>query len=255
LLSGRLWLLHLIVNAVVLACFVGWLHIPESYWWQVMFTVLIAIVLAVTFLVLHAGTLNYFVEARENRVALRPPFQRALQHLPAIIVWAVIYYFIHAQVIRLHDYQYEFPGYLRSEFPAWLRRLISEPTMDSIYESFVAFLHWVVLPGLLLPLALLCADRNFRGLISLRTWGRMLRNLSYWIVLILASLIGVWCTGKLLDWRLDPKTATLHGEEAWLVFRLIIVYPLIIFSWLWVCSMLGRARIRADAAVEKAASV
>ena len=72
-------------------------------------------------------------------------------------------------------------------------------------------------------------------------WGRTIRNWGYWIVLILAVLIGRYSVGKIMSWLLDPRTATLSGERTWLGFRLLIAYLLALFSWLWICAMLGRA--------------
>ena len=132
--------------------------------------------------------------------------------------------------------------------------MISEPAIRNLYICFIGFLRWVLLPGLLLPVALLCADKNFRGFIQLRAWSRMLRNVSYWVVLIIAALIGVYCNVKILGWTLNPKTASLGAEKVWLGFRLIVVYLLAIFSWLWVCAMLARSRLKADSGVQKSAA-
>jgi hypothetical protein len=45
-------------------------------------------------------------------------------------------------------------------------------------------------------------------------------------------------------------------EGIWLGFRLFIAYLLALFSWLWVCCMLARARFRPDppAASQRAAA-
>ena len=97
------------------------------------------------------------------------------------------------------------------------------------------------MPGLLLPFGLLTAEEGFKGFILLREWGRIVRNWGYWIVLILAVLIGRYSVGKIMSWLLDPRTATLSGERVWLGFRMLVAYLLTLFSWLWICAMLGRA--------------
>ena len=250
----RLWLLQFFGNAAILLIFVLWLHIPDAYWWQLLFQGVIVIVLLVGALLLQGGTLNYYSDICDNKAAgLKPAFWSALKHLPAFAIWAFIVHFLLHLTGHLDEYQYSFPGYLRSEFPAWLRRHISEPGMDSFYAGFVAFLYWVVVPGLLLPLGLLCANSGFRGFLRLRAWWRAIRNLAYWIVLIVAALIGVYCSTKLMDWKLNPNTATLTGEKVWLAFRLFIAYLLALFSWLWVCSMLARARPQPDPPAASAA--
>lgn len=241
----RLWLLQFFGNAIIALVFAAWLNFPDAHWWQLVFTFIVGLLLIVSVVILHGGTLNYYADIREDEGAgLLDAFAKALKptHLLAFALWAIIVYFLFQLVTTLDAYYYSFPGYLRSEFPAWLRRLISENAIDNFYLGFVNFLCWVVVPGLLLPFGLLCAEEGFRGFIMLRKWAQIVSNWRYWIVLVLAALIGRYCVGKIMSWLLDPKTATLSGERIWLAFRLLIAYLLVLFSWLWICAMLGRAR-------------
>ena len=82
----------------------------------------------------------------------------------------------------------------------------------------------------------------------------MLLNLAWWIVVVVAWFLGVYCTTKLLEWKLDPRTASLHGEEIWLAFRMLLAYLLMLFNWLWTCVMLARARTKAEAVMQKPAA-
>lgn len=241
--NWRLWLLQFLGNAALFLAFVWWLRISEAHWWQLLFSSLLIALIAAAALLLHGGTLNYYVSAHEDKTAKLPPaFRKALQHLPAIFVWTLIFFLLRWLIGRLDHYDITFPGYLRSEFPAWLRRMISEPRLDSIYSALVSVLRWIVLPGLLLPFALLCADRGFRGWIAFRGWGSTVRSLVYWLVLVAAVLLGVCCVEAIMGWKLDPKTATLQAERASLAFRLLFAYLLGLFSWLLTCSVLGRLR-------------
>ena len=250
----RLWLIQFFANLLLMLWFVGFLHMPDSYAWQVITAVLMIVLLVVAIAKLHGGTLNYCLESERNKTsALIPPFWKAVKHIVPIIILMVILYFLYDLLGRLDNYQYSFPGYMRSEFPAWLRRMVSEPAVRGLYGVFLTFLRWLLLPGIFLPLVLLCADRNFRGFFQLRLWLRMLLNLAWWIVVIVAWFLGVWCVSKLLHWTLDPKTATLTGEKIWLAVRLLVGYLLAIFSWLWACTMLARARVKAEVSNEKVA--
>lgn len=243
----RLWLLQFLGNALIILIFLLWLRIPDAYWWQLFFQVMIALLIVVGALWLHGGTLNYYSGVSSDvKAGLGEAFKKTLKHLPAfavsVLVFGVLFYFAG----KLDNYQYEFPGYLRSEFPAWLRRHISEPTMDNLYAGFVFVVRWIVVPALALPLCLLCVTAGFGGFIRFREWWRTFRSLGFWIVLVLAAVIGIYCTGKILDWKLDPKTASLGGEKVWLGFRLLVIYILALFSWLWVCCMMVRARRQPD---------
>lgn len=253
----RLWLVQFFGNILVALLLILWLRIPDSYWWQLLFQLVIVVAGVVVALVLHGGTLNYYLDLdREEKSVLATAFWRALRHLPAFVIAVAVLYFLLHFVDKLDDYQYQFSGYLRSEFPAWLRRLVSENAMDSFYEGVVAFLRWIVVPGLLLPLWLLCADLGFRGFAQFNAWRRTLRSLSYWIVLVLAGLIGVYCTGKLMGWTLSPKGPAVTKEGIWLGLRMLIAYLLALLSWFWVCSILVRARFRPEppAAAQKTAA-
>ena len=238
-----LWLLQLFGNVIVGLLFVWWLNIGVANWWEIFLNVVVALIVFFLALLLHGGTMNYCAEVTDDKSAkLRPAFKRALRNLLAFAIWAFILHFVHA-LRHMDNYQYSFPGYLRSEFPAWLRRHVSEEGVRSLYQGILFLLRWIVIPGLLLPLGLLCIQKGFRGFISFREWGRMLRNLPYWIVIVLAALIGVYCGGLIVsDWRLNPQTSTLGGEESFAAFRLFFAYLLAIFSWLWVCFMLAKAR-------------
>ena len=242
--NWRLWLLHFAGNAAIILAFIGWLFIKEAYWWQLVFSLLLAALLVVATLVLHGGTLNYFESAHQDHAAkLLPAFRSAFRHLGALVVWFLVVHFLWHVASHLDEYSTSFPGYLRSEFPAWLRRMISEPSLESAYSFFVFLLLWVVVPGLFLPFAMFAASRGFRGLIALRDWRRTVANLAYWIALVVAALVGVYCTGKIMGWKLDPRTATLSAEKTSLAFRLLFAYLLAIFAWLLDCSALGRASL------------
>jgi len=241
--NWRLWALQFIGNAAIFALFLGWLRVPDAHWWQLLFQFVLMVVVAVAALVLHGGTLNYFQSAHLDKaktVPLPPAFLKALKHILAIAVCVLVFYFLRSLVGRLDDYEQSFPGYLRSGFPAWLRRMISEPALDNLYSGFVSLLRWVVLPGLLLPFALFSADRGFRGWIALRDWSKIVRSIAYWIALVAAAVIGVYLVQLIMDWKLNPNTSTLRGEEASFVTRQLLAYVLVLFAWFLACSMVGR---------------
>ena len=243
LLNLRLWLLQFFGNALLIAVFAWFLHIGDGYTSQIVLSATLVLLMVAGLLVLHGGTMNCALDsARMGRAAdLKPALKRVAVPLLPLLIWAVVFYLLESWVDKLDDYQYSFPGWLRSEFPAWLRRMISEPGMGRAYSVCVSFVRWTLVPGLLLPLGVLCADLGFRGLVSFRAWARILRRLRYWIVLVIAGLLGVYCTGALMKWTLDPQTASLMQEEIWLGSRLLVGYLLAIAAWLITCTALANA--------------
>jgi hypothetical protein len=165
-------------------------------------------------------------------------------------VWVFILHVFEHLISEMDVYQQALPGYLRSGFPAWLRRMISEPRLDAIYADLVWLLRWIVAPGLLLPFAMSAAGRGFRGLIAFGDWRRTIIKRVYWITVVIASVVGVYCVNKLMGWKLNPETATLAGEQASLAIRFFFASLLGIFAWLLTCSMLGRLRSSGQAGTQ-----
>lgn len=242
----RVWLLQLFGSAVILLAIAGFLRTGETFF-QLVLGCLLVLVAVVGWMTLDGGTFNYYLDQQRNQTSLlKPPFIRALKHILPLIIVAAIFFLLRHWLEHLDDYHYSFPGYLRSELPAWLRRLISEARIQNLYDLFLFFLNWIVVPVLLLPLASLCADKGFRGLIALRVWAEMFLNRLFWGVVILASVLGVVIPLALKDWKLDPKTATLTGEEFFLAFRIAIATILILSAWLMVSFTLSHTRMKAE---------
>lgn len=240
--TPRLWAVQFLGNAVILLLYAGWLRLPEAHWWDLLLNLLVLVLAIVGALVLHGGTLDYFLRAHADSAAmLMPNFKRAWKHCLAIAIWALVFLFLCFQADKLGDYSYSFPGYLRSELPSWLRKHTTDNGFTTFYDFMVGVILWIVLPGLLLPGALLAANNGLRGLIRVREWGRVLRRVSYWVVLVLAVVPAGIAVILLLDWKMNSATATLRGEEISLILRLLACYVIALFAWLWVCSMVGRA--------------
>ncbi|HEV2964175.1 MAG TPA: hypothetical protein VG649_20270 [Candidatus Angelobacter sp.] len=247
----RVWLLQFFGGIVIALALIGFLRTGETSG-QLILACLLILVAVVGWLTLDGSTFNYYLDQQRTQTSLlKPALIRALKHILPLAILAGIFFLLRLVVDRLDDYHYSVPGYLRSEFPAWLRRNMSEARVQNLYDLFVFFIRWIILPVLLLPLASLCADRGFRGFFALRTWARMFRNRSFWGVVIVASFLGILIPTSILAWKLDPKTATATSEGIFLGFRLLLVYLLVLGAWLMVSSMLARTRLRAEATTSK----
>ncbi|HYX54376.1 MAG TPA: hypothetical protein VE783_13045 [Candidatus Limnocylindrales bacterium] len=251
--TPRLWLVQVAGNVAILLLYAGWLRLAEAHWWELVLNLLVPLMIFAGAVVLHGGTLNFYCDAQSDPAALiTPAFRNALRHLVAIVIWIVVFFILWDQLNWLDNYSYKITGFLRSSLPAWLRKHTAEEGLNDSFGYLIAVLRWVVLPGLLLPMALLTAELGLSGLKRFREWGRMLRSVSYWVVLALAAIIGVVLTDVLMEWKPRQETATLFQEEVSVVIRMIVAYGLALFSWLWVCSMLGRLRPAGEPAAEPA---
>lgn len=249
--TPRVWLVQVAGNVAILLLYAGWLRLPEAHWWELALNAIVPLLMFVGAVVLHGGTLDYYRRAQADRAALlTPALRNALRHVVAIVIWLLVFFILWNQLDWLDNRSYGITGVLRSSLPAWLRKHTTEEGLNDSFGFLIAALRWVVLPGLLLPMALLSAELGLRGLKRFREWGRMLRSLSYWVVLAVAAIIGVAVTDALIDWKPGQETASLLQEEFSVIVRLLVAYLLALFCWLWVCSMLGRLRLAGEPAAQ-----
>ena len=244
----RVWLLQLFGSTVIILATAGFLRTGETFF-QLTLGSLLVLVAVVAWMALDGGTFNYYLDQQRNQTSLlKSPFMRALKHALPLLIVAAIFFLLRLWLERLDDYHYSFPGYLRSELPAWLRRHISETNIQNLYDLFLFFLRWIVLPVLLLPVASLCADKGFRGFIAFRIWVRMFLNRLFWGLVIVASILGVVIPVALTGWKLDPRTASLAEEKSFLAFRIAIGTVLVLSAWLMVSFTLAHTRMKAETA-------
>src|SRR5258708_36535665 len=139
LLNLRMWLLQFLGNALLIAVFAWFLHIGDGYTSQIVLSAILALLLVGATLVIHGGVMNHALDTANASASagadtqssaqpagLMPAMRRAASHLLPLLLWAFLFYLLESLTDRLEGYQYSFPGWLRSEFPAWLRKLISE---------------------------------------------------------------------------------------------------------------------------------
>jgi hypothetical protein len=241
--SGRLWLLQFLVNPVLAGLFAAWLLIPEARIWQLVSNVLLALVIVAAALVLHAGTLNYFSDQfREQPAAIKTAFGRALRHIVAIAVCAVVFYVVWMLAGGLAGYHETFPTYVRSTLPAFIREHISVGVLTGLFDVLVFLLQLVAVPGLVLPLTLRAADQGFGGFgrSGWKTWKITIASVQYWAILAVAAFLGVYGSNTLLGWRPISESPTFAGETANLVLRMFLAYGLMLLSWMMACSLIGR---------------
>jgi hypothetical protein len=240
--SGWVWLIQFLGNIALFIIFVLWLWISDAHSWQLAGAALLAVALLCGTLVLHGGTLNYFLDrAVGPRACLGTTFGRAFRNLLPFALWLLVAYALWHQVGRLDAFSEQVPTFLRSEFPAWLRRHVTLNALENAYAVGGFILQWIVAIGLLLPPALQTANLGFRGFgrKGLAAWGRTIARFDYWVVVAIAAVVGVWASSWDLSWRPTGANATENMETFSLVIRVLFAYLLVLGSWLTTCSMLG----------------
>jgi hypothetical protein len=246
----RLWLVQLVANPILFLSFAGWLLIPVANAWQLALNVGLAVLLATAGLTLHAGTINHFRDRNSTapvhaeQPLLRDAFCRSLHHLLAIAACMALLWLLWPLFDSLDVYRGPLPTYIRSMLPVFLRRHIPLSEFDATFTALLFTGHWIVIPGLLLPLVAVAADAGFRGFPTrqgLAIWRRAVASLSYWFTLAIAAVIGVLAAQRILLWTPDFRRSTLLHEYFSLGWRVVIAYLLALTSWMVICSLLGRS--------------
>jgi hypothetical protein len=241
--NRRLWLIQFLANPALFALFAFWLLVPVATVWFVILNAILGLFVLVAAVVLHAGTINYFCDrARNESVLLKDEFRRALRNLLPFLLCVAVFCLLWIFVGRLDDYRYTLPLYIRSVLSASMRQHITLSLLMAIYAGLVFVVRWLLLPGLLLPLGLSAAYYGFRGFgrKGILAWKSAVRSLSYWLILTLSALVGVYAAGELAQLTSDFRTSTYHREIFSLVVRIFFAYLLGLFGWMLACSSLGR---------------
>jgi len=243
--SWRLWLLQFFLNPLLFGLFTLWLLIPLASAFHVALNIFVLVLLVAAFLLLHAGTLNYFYSQDANETAsLRTAFAGALRNLLPVALGAALLYLLFLLASAASAYTDAYPPYLRSIMPAFLRRQVGLSTIQGFFDALLFALRWILVPGLVLPFLASASHLGFRGFgpRGFAAWKHTVLSLSYWAFLILAVLLGVLATQKIMGMTPDFRTSTYAQEKNSLILRASASYLLGLFAWMLVCSLVGRHR-------------
>jgi hypothetical protein len=239
----RLWLIQFLANLALFGLFTLWLLIPVANVWHIVLNVLVALLILISALVLHGGTLNYF--SSQNRVEsidLLEIFRNAARNLPAVFISATISGLLWFLAGTADKYEENLPNYLRSITPLFLRNLAPLSAYETLVDAGLFTLQWIIAPGLLLPLLASTASHGFGGFArrGIASWKNCVANFYYWAVISVAAVLGIYATAKIMSWTPDFRTSTLPHETASLILRGVISYLLALFAWMLAYSMAGR---------------
>jgi len=241
--NWRIWLLQFFVNPLLFGLFTLWLLIPLANAYHVALNIFVVVLLVAAFLLLHAGTLNYFYSQNANEAApLRNAFAGALRNLLAVALGAAVLYLFFLLASGAGAYTDVVPPYLRSIMPAFLRRQVGLSTIQGFFDALMFALRWILVPGLVLPFLASASHFGFRGFgrCGFAAWKHTVLSLSYWALLILAVLVGVLATQKIMDLTPDFRSSTFAQERTSLILRASASYLLGLFAWMLTCSLVGR---------------
>lgn len=235
--SKRVWLVHVIANALLFAAFFYWLQIKEETGASFALAVIGALVIVFCALLLHGATFDFF--RQDSASSFTAAMRRVLPRLPWLLLWAVAFGAVLWLIAQLWDYDAQAGGWARHVLPEFLRRRVSPRSMISASSNLVWFVFFFVAPILFLPFGARIASCGLRGIFSAAAW-RPIRDWRFWIVYAVCFLIGAYCPYKLA--YMTPTKATPLSAQTWsMAIRLGFGYLLFVTMWLIVSAAITHA--------------
>jgi hypothetical protein len=235
--SKRVWLLHVLGNALLMIAFFYWTRIPDETGWDFAVTVCTGFAIALAALWLHSATFAYFATDPERSLA--NSFRRVITHIPAFLLWLVGFGIVLWLIAQLWQYDQQVAGWVRHLLPLWLRRQISPRAMFSACHWSVWLLYFFLWPVLLLPVGAQVALRNFRGFSSSAAF-QPIRSLRFWLTYLVCFLVGAYCPYALAG-MVPRRPSSLRLQEWSMGLRLGVGYLLLVTAWLVLCAAIVRA--------------
>jgi hypothetical protein len=237
-----LWIVLQIVGvALLIALGLLWTRIPEKHAWQVLLTLLVPVIVLTGFVVLQAGTFRGFLHPAAETGPQRQSRVPLAWGASTLLIWIGIGWVLWWLLDRFDDNTFSWGMYLSSKAGEQAR------THWASYERLIRDLNWaawtlrwVVVPGLLLPLA----SSSAWGLRRL-PWRRVLRVLidwRWWPAVLGCALVGeAWPQ----TWfKADPH-GSVHEQIMAVIIKLVAAYLLAMVCWVkllgWTAMLLDDA--------------
>src|SRR4051812_5351722 len=203
------------------ATFAGWLWIPEAHWWQLAFSLLLAILITAAAGWLFTATLASYREAS-------PHFEFRATHVLLCLLWLGLYLFLWYQVAGLEDYNNRITGYLYAKSSESMRQSLQYDTISSWYRFGLRAIQLFIVPVLMLPLAAEWAARGWRGA-SYKAALRVIWQPRFLLLLACVALLAGWLPPVMTSWK---PGQTFNAEMYSLLLRMAGLYILLLFCWL-----------------------
>ena len=236
----RAWVwivLELVGVALLIALGILWTRIPEKHWWQVLSTLVVPVLIAAAFVVLQAGTFRGFLRpAGQDRPRVGLAWGAA-----TLVIWIAIGWLLWGLLDKFDDHVFNWAAYLMSKASESAR--VGWASYEHLIRdlNWVGWtLRWVIVPGLLMPLAATAAW-EFRRL----PWRRVLRlyiTWHWWPAVLALALVGeAWPQ----TWFSAEPHGSVHSQVMRAIFKLVAAYLLAMVCWVrfvgWTAMLLDPA--------------
>jgi hypothetical protein len=219
--SRKLFVLHLVADALLLWLGYLWLGVAESTRALLLFSALSALGILALACWFHGATLVFFRKGDGPEVGIKDAFRTALRHLPVLLVAAILILALYGLLAWAAAATGQPAFRLASWLTLKLRTAVKPTTVARIFLGGFWIVRWVVLPVALLPLASGIAARGWRGFAEFTRRGGWRR----WLEVPLLLVAGLLLPFVLLSWvpavssfTLEVISFSLRGLVAYLPF-------------------------------------
>jgi hypothetical protein len=207
--TSKIWALHLVANAVVIAGIYEWLTIGDSTALRLVATGLFGLLLVLFTVWLHGIVFAHF---REPEASVTVAFRSALRRLPMLILVAIIaaasYWLLEWLLGKAYSTSVDVASWLTLH----LHKAVHPSLILRIFTWKVRIVEWVIVPVLLLPLAA-------------ETWKARLREWTFWVLCPVLLLLAIYVPWRLINWvhwhgglGLEMTSFIVRWLVAWLLF-------------------------------------
>jgi hypothetical protein len=216
----RLFLLHLVSNALLLWLGYEWLSVGESTRLRLLWSALDALAILALVCWFHGATLVFFRKGGDLKI--NAAFRTALRHVPALLVAAVLGFALYG----LLAWAVGASGQPAFQLASWLTLKLHTPvkpaTVARIFLGGFWIVRWVVLPVALLPMSSGIATRGWHGFGAFGWRGGWRRWLEFPLLLVAGLLLPF----GVLGWV--PPVSGFTMEMVSFSLRMLVAYLLFV---------------------------
>lgn len=234
--ARKLFVLHLVANALLLWLGYEWLGVGESTRLRLLWSALDALAILALVCWLHGATLVFF---RTGEPKISGAFRTALRHVPALLAAAILVIALYGLLAWVAGASGQPAFRLASWLTLKLRTPVKPVTIARIFLGAFWIVRWVIVPVALLPMASGIAARGWRGFGEFSWRG----GWRYWLEVPLLLVAGLWLPFVVLGWV--PAVSGFTLEMVSFSVRMLAAYLLFVGA-IWTLERVTAAKGNKD---------
>jgi hypothetical protein len=217
--ARKFFLLHLVINALLLWVAYEWLGVGESTRLRLLWSALCALAILALACWFHGATLVFF---RRGEVEIKDAFAVSMRRVPALLVAAILVLALYGLVVWAAAASGQPAFRLASWLTLKFRTPVKPVTVARIFLGGFWIVRWVLLPVVLLPMASGIAAHGWHGIHEIGCR----RGRRYWLEAPLLLVAGLLLPFVVLGWV--PAVSGFALEVVSFAVRMLAAYLLFV---------------------------